>query len=73
MLVVHMIKFDPTGSSNQILFISMLQIKRLRYSRHFLITKCVCFKLILFVINLDVVSSSKVLTLLILCFYGLYD
>ena len=39
---------------------------------YFWIIKCVDLELILFAINLDVASSSKVLTLLIMCFYQLY-
>ena len=58
MLTIHMTKFDE--SSNQILFVNMLHIWNLRHSRHFWIIKCVSFELIIFSINLDVVSSSKV-------------
>ena len=59
-LVVQMAKFDPIESSNQIMFVNMLQICNFRYSRHFFIIKCVGRKSILFAINLDATSSSKV-------------
>ena len=39
-LTVHMIKFDMIELSNQILFISMLQIWNLMYFRYFWIIKC---------------------------------
>ena len=52
--------FDPTKLLCQILFISMLQIWNLKYSRYFWIIKCVGLGLIIFAINLDVASSSKV-------------
>ena len=55
-----MTKFDPTESPNQILFVSMLQIWNLRYFEHFWIMKHVGFELIIFTINLNATSSSKV-------------
>ena len=55
-----MTKFDPIESSDQIIFVSMLQIRNLRYFRHFWINKYVCLEPILFAINLDAISSSKV-------------
>ena len=57
-----MTKFDLTKSLYQILFISILQTYNLRYSRRFWIIKCVGLKPILFSINLDVASSSKVVS-----------
>ena len=57
-----MTKFYPTKSSDQILFVIILQIWNLRYSRHFWIIKCVGVELIIFAINLDATSSSKVLS-----------
>ena len=54
-----MTKIDMTESSNQILFVRMLQIWNLRYSRHFWIIKCVSLEPILFAINLDAASSFK--------------
>ena len=47
----------------------MLQIWNIRYSRHFWIIKCVGFVPILFAINLNVASFSKVLSLFLLCVY----
>ena len=64
-----MAKFDPTEPYTQMLFVSMLQIWNLRYSRHFLIIKYIGLELILFVINIDVVSS---LTFFIMWYYILY-
>ena len=55
-----MTKFDPIKSSYQIMFVSMLQIRNLRYSRYFLLSKCVDLESIIFAINLDATSSSKV-------------
>ena len=57
-----MAKFDPTQSSYQILFNNMLQIWNLKYYRHFWIIKYVGLEPILFAINLDVGSSSKVIS-----------
>ena len=63
-LPVQRAKVDPKKSSNQILFINMLQIWNLRYSRHFFIIKCVGLDPILFAINLNATSSSKVFSTL---------
>ena len=54
-----MTKFDPIKSSNQILFVSMLQILNLRYSMYFWIIKYVDLESIIFATNLDDLSSSK--------------
>ena len=59
-LAIQMVNFDPTESLDQIMFVSMLQIWNLRYFRQCWIIKCVGLKLILFAINMDVASSSKV-------------
>ena len=67
-LAVHMTKYDLIESSNQIMFVSMLQIWNLRYFRHYWIIKCVGLELIIFVINMDVASSSKVLSI----FYSVF-
>ena len=55
-----MTKFDLIKSLNQNIFVSMLQIWNLRYSRHFWIIKCISFKSIIFAINFDATSSSKI-------------
>ena len=55
-----MIKFNLIKSSDQIIFVYMLQIRDLRCSRHFWIINNVHLEHILFVIKLDVTSSSKV-------------
>ena len=68
-LAIQMAKFGPTKSSDQILLINMLQIWNLRYFRHCWIIKCVGLEPIIFSINMDSTSSSKVLALMILCFY----
>ena len=75
MLTVQIITFDPIESSDQIMFVSMLQILNLIYSRHFWIIKCVGLEPILFVINLITYMFGhllKFLVLLIPCFYRLY-
>ena len=59
-LTVQMEKFNSTRSSDRILFVNMLQIWKFKYFRHCWIIKCVDLKPILFVINMDVASSSKV-------------
>ena len=51
-LAVQMIKFDLTESYDQIMFVSILSIYNLRYST--------ILQLIIFIINLDAMSSSKV-------------
>ena len=44
-LAVQMIKFNPTESLNQIMFVSMLQIWNLRYFRHcWIINKFIYFQ-----------------------------
>ena len=55
-----MVNYDPIYSSDQILFASMLQIYNLRYFKYFWIIKCVGIKPIIFAINLDALSFSKV-------------
>ena len=55
-----MTKFNPTKSSDRIMFVSMLQIWNLRYSRYFWIIKYVGFEPIIFAINLHATLSSKV-------------
>ena len=51
------------------LFVSMLQHNwNLRYSRYFRITNYVGLELFLFIINLDVVSSSNVFSTLVFMF-----
>ena len=55
-----MTKFNPTELSDQILLVSILQILNLRYFRSFLIIKYIGFESIIFAINLDVASSSKI-------------
>ena len=55
-----MTKFDSIESSNQIMFVSMQDIWNLRYYMHFFIMKCVCLEQIIFVIKMDIASSSKV-------------
>ena len=72
MLTVQMTKFDLTESSYQILLVIMLHIWNFRYSKHVWIIKCVGFKSIIFTINLDFESSSKVFNIFIMYFYGLY-
>ena len=67
-LVVQMEKFDSTELSDQILFVSMLRIWNLRYCKHFWIIKCVLLRTNLFVINLNIASSSKVFSI----FYYVY-
>ena len=52
MLTVQIIKFDPTESSDKILFVNMLQIMNLMYSRNFWIIKYVGLESIFFAINL---------------------
>ena len=42
-LSVHMAKFDPVDSLDQILFVNMLQIWNLKYFKHCWIIKCVGF------------------------------
>ena len=59
-MTVHMTKFDPIESSDQIMFVSMLQIWNLKYSKYFWIIKCVGLKSIIFAINLNAMLSSKV-------------
>ena len=59
-LAIQMTKVDPTKSSYQIMFVSMMSLSNLRYYRHFFIIKCVCPKLLSFAINLNVALSSKV-------------
>ena len=59
-MTVHITKFDSIKSSDQILFVSMMKIWNLRYSRHFLIFKCVGLELMIFVINLNIASFFKV-------------
>ena len=56
-LPIKMVKFDRTKSSNQILFVSMLQIWNLRYFIHFFIIKYVYLESIFFATNQDIVSS----------------
>ena len=53
-----MAKFDPIKSSDQIVFVSMLQIWNFRY---FWIIICIGLESIIFAINVDVVSFSKVI------------
>ena len=59
-IVVQIAKFDLTISSDQIMFVSMLEIWNLRYSRYFFIIKYIGIELIFFAINLNVVLSFKV-------------
>ena len=59
-LSVQMIKFDLIELLDQIMFISMPQIYNFRHFRHYWIIKCVDLEPIIFVINMDVVLSSKV-------------
>ena len=54
------IRFDRVIS---MLFVSMLQILNLRYFKHCWIIKCVGLKPILFTINMDAASSSKVFSM----------
>ena len=54
-LAVQMIKFDLTESYDQIMFVSILPIYNLRYST--------ILQLIIFIINLDAMSSSKVFSI----------
>ena len=72
MLAIQMLKFNLTYSSDQIMFFSMLNIWKFRYSKFFFFIKCVVFKPIFFAISLDIVSSSKVFTNFDLWFYRLY-
>ena len=53
-----MAKFDPIKSSDQIVFVSMLQIWNFRY---FWIIICIGLESIIFAINVDAVSFSKVI------------
>ena len=53
-------KFDPIDSSYLIMFVGMLQIWNLMYSMYIWIIKNVGLELIIFSINVDVVSCSKV-------------
>ena len=46
------VKFDPIKSSNQILYVSMLQIYNLKYSRYFFIIKCVGLEAIFLLLTL---------------------
>ena len=55
-----MTKFNPIKLLDQIIFVNVLQIWNLRYSRYFWIIKCVSFEPIFFAINLDTTPSSKV-------------
>ena len=55
-----MSKFNPIESLDQIIFIIILQIWNLRYSKHFWIIKYVNLKPLFFVINIDIVSFFKV-------------
>ena len=55
-----MTKFNPIESLDQILFVSMLHIWNLGYSRHFWINNYVDVEPAFFTINLDIVSFSKV-------------
>ena len=59
-LAIRIAKFDPIESSDQILFISLLHIWNLRYSRHFWIINYVDLEPIFFAINLDAESSCKI-------------
>ena len=54
-----MAKFHPIESSYQIMFVSMLQILNLGYSKHFFIIKCVNLEPIIYAINPNVASSSS--------------
>ena len=47
-LIIHMIKFVLIESLDQIMFIRMLQILNLKYSRHFYIINCISLELIIF-------------------------
>ena len=55
-----MTKFNSTESSDQILFVSMLQILNLKYFIHFFIVKYIGIESVIFAINLNITSSSKV-------------
>ena len=67
MSTVQMVKFDPTDSSNKILFINMLlHILNFRFSKYFWIIKYISLEPVFFAINLGVASSLKFLALLIL-------
>ena len=55
-----MTMFDLIKSSYLIMFVGMLQIWNLKYSKYFFIIKCIGLELTLFAINLNVMSSSKI-------------
>ena len=57
MLTIQKKKFVLTESSNPILFVNMLQIWNLRYSRHFWIIKHIGLEPIIFSINMNDASS----------------
>ena len=54
-----MAKFDLTESL-EIVLVGMLQICNLMYTKYFWIIKCIDLESIIFAINLNVASSSKV-------------
>ena len=47
-LIIYITKFVLIESSDQIMFVSMLQILNLKYSRHFYIINCIGLELIIF-------------------------
>ena len=59
-----MTKFDSIESLYQILLVRMLQIWNLRYLKHYWIIKYVSLESIIFTINIDDTSSSKVFSTL---------
>ena len=72
-LIIKTTKFDSTKSSNQILFVNILQILNIRYFRYYWIIKYIGFEPIIFVINMDTASSSKAFNIFYyMFFYRLY-
>ena len=58
-LAVYMTKLNPIDSSDQIMFVSMLQIWNLRYFMHFFYYR-------------PILQLLKFLVILTMCFYRLY-
>ena len=63
MLANQIAKFNMIKLLNQIMFINMLQSGILGIPHIFFIIKCVSLKPIIFTINLDIASSSKVFSI----------
>ena len=63
-LIIQMTKFDLIESLDQIIFINMLHIWNLRYFKYYWTFKYIGLESIIFAINMNVVSFSKIFSIL---------